>query len=237
MADKESFIISNKKDIVSKLKSLIKNKQMISVIVEQQSFISAVVAVDPKSNMMVLDYGANENLNKQLVKLPHVMFETDFSGIKVHFTCSNISIKNFKGAPAFIMPIPDSIYWEQRRKFYRIKSPLSKTSYCEFEWKPEKRVKLRLFDISLSGFSMMYDLSKASEPLKVPSNYENCRLVLEEQGQGKVSFTICNQFPINPEKPDKLQKVGCKFTDLKPAFESTIQRYMQQVERESRQKE
>ena len=33
-----------------------------------------------------------------------------------------------------------------------------------------------------------------------------------------------------------MEKIGCKFTRITPAFENTIQLYMQQIERENRQK-
>jgi len=51
------------------------------------------------------------------------------------------------------------------------------------------------------------------------------------------TFTIRRRkYITNPENLTRMEKIGCKFTRITPAFENTIQRYMQQIERETRQK-
>jgi hypothetical protein len=56
-------------------------------------------------------------------------------------------------------------------------------------------------------------------------------------GEGVISFEVRYQLIINPEKPQKIQKIGCKFIGITRAVEDIVQRYMQQIQREELQKE
>jgi c-di-GMP-binding flagellar brake protein YcgR len=145
-----------------------------------------------------------------------------------------------------MMPLPNSIFWREQRQFYRVKSPLSKNSFCEFSLpEQEESIELKLHDISLSGFSMRVYSSDLAELLISESQAEllipdtqivQAKLVLDEVGEGQVSFEIRYNDIINPSKVNKIQRLGCKFTQITPAFEAIIQRYMQQVQREELQK-
>ena len=74
--------------------------------------------------------------------------------------------------------------------------------------------------------------------LMIPdTHFEQCKLILADTGEDTISFKIRrSKYIINPENLNRMEKIGCKFTRITPAFETTIQRYMQQIERESRQK-
>jgi c-di-GMP-binding flagellar brake protein YcgR len=69
------------------------------------------------------------------------------------------------------------------------------------------------------------------------THFEQCKLILADTGEDTISFKIRrSKYIINPENLNRMEKIGCKFTRITPAFENTIQRYMQQLERENRQK-
>jgi c-di-GMP-binding flagellar brake protein YcgR len=136
------------------------------------------------------------------------------------------------------MPIPESIFWLQRRGFFRIKSPRSKDSYCQLALDEQKTVNLMLYDISLTGFSVLNTSAEISNLLVPGTQFEQCRLVLSETGEDTISFKVCSKLIINPDKIAvlKIQKIGCLFTRITPVFESTVQRYINQLQRESIQK-
>ena len=127
--------------------------------------------------------------------------------------------------------------WRQRRQFYRVKSPLSKNSYLRLVLEDQSFVDMKLYDLSITGFSFLYEPAHGlDEALKLHSEFKDCLLVLEATGEAPISFEIFNILPLNPNKPDKTKKIGCQFIAITPAFESRIQRYMQQIERENKQK-
>lgn len=239
MSDISSFSIQNSKQIVSHLSLLVKSKCLISARfgASNESYITTLLGIDEKNNAVVLDYGPKEDLNQRILNAGKVAFDADYNGIKVSFAGTALKKITHKGDTAFSMPIPKSLYWMQRREYYRVKSPLSKPSYCQLIIEGKKPVNLKLYDISLTGFAML-NVSREVSDLLIPGNtLEQCKLILAEAGEGMISFEICAKYIINPDKLQKIQKIGCKFIKLARPVEEIIQRYMQQIQREDLQKE
>jgi c-di-GMP-binding flagellar brake protein YcgR len=239
MSEPSSFSIYNPRQIVHNLSILIKNKCLLSVRFGEGDafFLTAILEIDEENKTIILDYGPKEILNKQLLKATRVTFQADFAGIKVSFKGHMLTQILYNGEPAFAMPIPESIFWMQRREFFRIKSPRSKGSYVQLELGGQP-VKLTLSDISLTGFSVFNTSTDISDLLLPGTQFEQCKLVLAETGEDNVSIKICAKFIINPDKIEslKIQQIGCLFTKITPAFESVVQRYINQLQRESLQK-
>lgn len=136
MDNDDSAMIHNKAMITSNLSMLVKHKCMISAnLGGKESLLTAIVAINHKDGTMILDYGASEHLNKKLITTPHVKFSTGFNGIQVAFTGENITKIKYEGSEAFSMPIPHSLYWYNRREYYRVNTPIMNPSICEFSIK------------------------------------------------------------------------------------------------------
>ncbi len=136
MDNDDSAMIHNKAMITSNLSMLVKHKCMISAnLGGKESLLTAIVAVNHKDGTMILDYGASEHLNKKLLTTPHVKFTTGFNGIQVAFTGEKITKIKYEGSDAFLMAIPGSLYWFNRREYYRVNTPIMNPSICEFALK------------------------------------------------------------------------------------------------------
>lgn len=239
MSDISSFSIQNPKQIIIHLSLLLKNKCLLSARfgANNESYITTLLDINEGNNWVVLDYGPKEDLNQRILNAGKVTFDTEYQGIKVSFTGTALKRTTYKGELAFSMPIPKSIYWMQRREYYRVKSPLSKPSYCQLIIEDKKPVNLKLYDISLTGFAML-NVSKEVSDLLIPgTTFEQCRLILSDAGEGVISFEVCAKYIINPDKLQKIQKIGCKFIKITRPVEETIQRYIHQIQRENLQKE
>jgi c-di-GMP-binding flagellar brake protein YcgR len=239
MSDLSSFSIQNSRQIISHLSLLVKNKCLLSARfgANNESYITTLLGINEKNNTVILDYGSKEDLNQRILNANKVAFDTDYQGIKVSFAGAELKKITHQGESAFSMAIPKSLYWMQRREYYRVKSPLSKPNYCQLILDDRKPVNLKIYDISLTGFAML-NVSKEVSDLLVPGKtFEQCKLILSEAGEGMISFEICAKYIINPDKVQKIQKIGCKFIKLSRSVEETIQRYMQQIQREDLQKE
>lgn len=239
MSDISSFSIQNPKQIIIHLSLLFKNKCLLSARfgANNESYITTLLDINEGNNSIVLDYGPKEDLNQRILNSGKVTFNTEYQGIKVSFTGTELKRTTHKGELAFSMPIPKSLYWMQRREYYRVKSPLSKPSYCQLIIEDKKPVNLKLYDISLTGFAML-NVSKEVSDLLIPgTTFEQCKLILSDSGEGMISFEVCAKYIINPDKLQKIQKIGCKFIKITRPVEETIQRYMHQIQRENLQKE
>ncbi|MBL6985827.1 MAG: flagellar brake protein [Methylobacter sp.] len=240
MSEASSYSVFSPRQIIYNLSILIKNRCLLSVRFGegQAFFLTAILEIDQKNNAVIFDYGPKEALNQQLLKSDKITFQADFSGIKASFNGIMLAQTLYNGEPAFTMPIPESIFWMQRREYFRIKSPRSKGSYCQLTVGGQKAVDLLLYDISLTGFSVLNTSPEISNLLVSGAQFKQCRLVLSGTGEDAIDFKVCAKFVINPDKIAvlKIQKIGCLFTRITPVFETTVQHYINQLQRESIQK-
>lgn len=227
-----SFLVQNTKQINIYLNLLMKNKCLIKVSfgANNESFITSLLSVD--EDKIVIDYGPKEDINNRLVNSSKITFETEYRGIKVSFVCSEVKKATYNNEMAFKMLTPSSIFWMERRDFFRVKPPFSNTSYCRLILDDRHPVDLRLYDISLTGFSVLNNSKELSTAIDLGKVFDKSSLMLSEIGETPIIFDIRNKNIINSDKLIKVQRVGCKFIALSKKSEDMIQSYMQQVQRE-----
>jgi flagellar brake protein len=236
MEKESSFTIRGLDQVVNHLTLLQKSKCLLSVICKENNttFLTTIIEIDKQDKSLMLDYGPKEYLNRPIINGQQTNFVTEYNGIKVSFQGSTFKKVEHEGQPAFLMPIPASILWLQRREFYRLRSPISKNSYCQLTLPEQEPINLQLYDISISGFSLLVESEAIREILLPKTIVETSKLVLEDAGEGDVRFQVCSKYVINPGKVNVIEKIGCMFTGITPIFQSMVQRYMQQIERENK---
>ncbi len=238
MKNLSQYLVKNPKQVLTHLKALMANKCLISASFgEGQSFLTAILAIDEKKQTITIDCGPKEYLNKELLSCGIVDCKTDFEGIKVLFKGHHITKSGDADQFTLQMKIPETLYWVQRRKSYRVRSPLSKNSFCtitiqDTENQTEETHDLKLYDISVTGFSILCETQELAEQMLIISEFDHCKLVLEDNKTHQISFIVQSKVPLNANKPKKTQRIGCKFINATPGTESAFLRYMQMIERE-----
>lgn len=239
MSDISSFSIKNSKQIIGYLSLLTRNKCLLSArFGTNESYVTTLLGINEKNNAVILDYGAKEELNEHILNAGKVVFDTEYQGIKVSFMGAKLEKTSYKGDSAFTMPIPKILYWMERREFYRVKPPILMPAYCQLIVGDNKPVNLKLYDISLGGFSML-NLSKDASDLLIPSiTIPESKLIFSETEESTVSFEVRSKYIIKDHnKSQKIQKISSKFIKLTRPVERSIQLYIRRVERLHLQKE
>lgn len=235
------YLVKNPKQILLHLKTLANEKCLIAAnFGENHSFLTVIMDINEKKQIIIIDCGPKEYLNKELLSLGIVNCKAEHNGIKVLFEGRSIKKAGKLGQTALSINIPESIYWIQRRQFYRVRSPLSKNSYCTIPFPQtkadttveNKTLNFQLFDLSASGFSILSDSDELAQRLLPSAEFNNCQLVLDNADKHSISFIVRSKFAINPNKPNKNQRIGCEFVSTPPNAEAAFLRYMQEIERE-----
>ena len=245
MENLAKYLVRSPKQVLAYLKLLSTERCLISAAFgesDKDTFLTAIMDIDEETQTITIDCGPKEYLNKRLLDSAIIKCSTEYKGIKVHFEGRKVKKSGTSANPAFIIPLPSSIYWVQRRQFYRIKSPLSKNSYCKVpfinpETEEESIVNLKLHDLSASGISIISDSTEYSSQLVPSEEISNCTLVLDGEIELKMALEVRHKIAVNPNKPGKEERIGCYITNATPRIESTILRYMQNIERELKQKQ
>jgi len=245
MENLSQYLVRSPKQVMSYLNLLSTERCLVSAGFgesDKDTFLTAIMDINEKEKTITLDCGPKEYLNKRLLDSAIIKCSTEYKGIKVHFEGRKVKKAGSPADPSFIIPIPNSIFWVQRRQFYRIRSPLSKNSFCKIPFiNPETQeqtvLTLRIHDLSASGISIVNDSIECSSLLIPEVEIDNCTLSLEDEFDLKVSLEVRHKMSTNPNKKGKEERIGCYISNATPRIESTILRYMQRIERDLKQKE
>ncbi len=236
MTNPSDYFVRDAKLVTMHLNELIAKKCLISAHIgdEDSSFLTAIVNLDKKTNVLQLDCAPFDALNNRILAAGKVTFRTDIDGVKVSFLGK--PIKKIKVGDHWVlsMPIPNTIYWLQRRKFYRVKIPLSHTgSYCRITFKLGKShitEQFNLCDLSITGFSFLNPNPKRQAQLRRSSIFTECSIHLHNGGDAPVTFEIKHCTPVRINHSDTHDRIGCQLRDVSLDLEHCILRYMHEVE-------
>ena len=245
--EQKDYFVRHPKQIANRLSEIQKSHSSLLVSFDnQQSFLTAILEVDAKGNVFKFDCSRNDADNRSLLSSAKVLFRTEFNGIKVSF--KGAKIKQSGDKSSFSMPIPDVIYWMQRRDCYRIKVPTN--HYCGLQLMLRSNdetlamdtvpKRYRLLDVSVDGFAFLNadnDIQWHFEANieKLVGKEVDGKIMLREYEdiQSDISFVIRN---VEKMRAAGHYRVGCQFIDISPLLQSNLQGYMQKVELESKEK-
>jgi c-di-GMP-binding flagellar brake protein YcgR len=241
MSTEADYTIKHPKQIVSKLKQLVKRNCLLSAHFgdKNESFITTILDIEPEKNMVYLDYGPTESLNKSLLIADSFEFRTELDGIKVSFTGLKINRIKRNGQPVFSLTMPDALVWFERRMLHRVKVPLYHESFLQIPFAIRKdgeeetqTIDFKLLDLSISGAAFLNMQAKLSRQFIPTTVFENCQLIFHDKTLNNIKITIRNKSFVDNDKKEKGQRIGCQFESISVGYESAIQRYMQAIERE-----
>lgn len=226
----EHYMLHGRGEIIQKLRQLGKKHSLISLHFNNRSMLSTVVDVLTDKNLLVLDYGADEELNQKLLKHDKAIVKTDYDGITAQFKVSNIRKARLQGKPSFACALPESVLWVQRREFYRVRVPLSENVTCELTHSDGSIIIYPVLDISTGGIAL-FDNDDELE-LEPGNNFNNCKLNLGEYGSAAVNLEIRNHILKNQNDPSEGTRCGCAFLNLTSDFEASVQKFINIVEQQ-----
>ena len=208
---------------------------------QNQSFLTAILEIDEKNKEIKLDCAPTEQLNRQLLTAAKVLFRSEIEGIKVSFRGQKLKKVLFDGLPALAMPLPDAVFWLQRRNFFRVRIPQSHiASFCRVNFtfqNPEGEFQVvtkdfKLLDLGIRGFAILNPDPAFKQLNNDTEQTFQGTLFLHEKTTGNVSFVVKYTSQIRTSPTAIQQRVGCSFTDISQTFESNLQLYMQDIERQ-----
>lgn len=232
----EKYLLHTSREIVALLKALAKKPDLITARLPHtgHSVITAVLDILPGRNLLILDYGPNESLNNELLAAERIVCTAHHEMVETRFNCSNVQRVKYKGAPAFAVPVPDSVLYLQRRGYFRIKPLISHPAFISLMRDGEHPLKLQIIDIGIKGLSLA-DRGLISK-VSVGDQIADCKLTLPANPSVNVNFEIRYITDISTKNGESVQRVGGRFIDLNPNGEFTLQRFINMVQIEQHAK-
>lgn len=228
VGDDERFRIRSRMEIVGLLRSVAAHRELVSVQFggPDDFAVSAVLAVFPEVDQVVLDYGADERAMQRLLQSTKLRFATQLDHVRISFHAAGAVAVAYEGAPALAIRVPEWVLRYQRRDSYRLKIPLGRPLMCEVPAGEHmaKPASLRVRDISVDGIG----LSDYAKDVRVSAGmvWPGCRIRLPELG------VLVADIEVMHATEGDVRRCGCRFRNLPFAMANLIQRYITRVERE-----
>jgi flagellar brake protein len=235
-SEEARFRIDSEVEIAYILRGLMKAGALVTAYFNggREFAVTAVLSVEPERGFVILDSGANRELNDRLLRNGEINVVSSQDGVRVQFSSRKVEPVSFEGRLAFRIPMPDSVVKLQRREYYRLPTPLLNPLKCEVPAPGGARVEMVVADISLGGVCLVGECGGAA--LEPGTTLEDCRIALPDAGVVHAHMNVRNSYLVTLKNGATSRRTGCEFLTLGAQQEAMVQRYIIRMERERRVK-
>jgi c-di-GMP-binding flagellar brake protein YcgR len=234
--DLDRYMLTGENEIRQLLRDLAEHNELVTLYFGSANdfLLTSVLAVSGEA--VILDYGGNESMNKRVLTSSRLIFITSREKIKVQWNASRIWRVNYQNRPAFCVTVPEGILRLQRREYYRLAAPIAKPLVCNVPVDEEGKQKLAftVSDISIGGIALHGPVKQAR--FEIGKTYRNCDVAFPGLGNLVTDITIANVFDVTMRNGSTTTRAGCRFGELRGKNMMLLQRYINQIERERRER-
>jgi c-di-GMP-binding flagellar brake protein YcgR len=233
-ADQEKYLVHSRLEIAAILGTLRNAGSMVTAYFGGGDFIlTSILAVNPDRGDMVMDCGADGAANQRALLAGKITFVAAHERIKIQFSTATPRPLRFEGRAAFGMPLPAALLRLQRREYFRIATPLTRPLKCIIGARSAPTgapAEVTILDISCGGIAIS-DSSRlaGSEP---GTCFPECRILLPELGPVTADILVKSSFEVTLKNGARHKRAGCEFVDMPERERAKIQRYINKMERE-----
>src|SRR5699024_11605162 len=101
--------------------------------------------------------------NIAVLTAPHITITAHTMSAKVEFTVAHLQHSDSLQLPAFTTAPPPTLWFVQRRRYFRISAPLHPPYFCQTKLADNSTLRFRLYDLSLGGMGALLETAKPAE--------------------------------------------------------------------------
>lgn len=234
----ERYQIYSRVEIVAIARDLIARRALLSLHFGggERSVVTAVLAVNPDFEELVIDAPKAERDTEAIVRSPALVAVAFLDHVKVQFRSTRAEATTLDGAAAIRLRLPDSVLRLQRRNFFRVPTPQSRPLrlYVPPQSGGGTAAEYRVLDISAGGVCIAVE---GAQPAFDPgATLADCRLELPGFGTVVTGVQVRHVNRSGSAGGAVRTRCGLQFLKLAPGMSTLVQRYINQLERERLQR-
>lgn len=232
--DHTRYTLDRKEEIIPILRNLEEHDTLITAHFGLQGhfLLTFIVGLDAEGGWVFINAGANEDLNREILESPEIIFVTALNEVRIQFATDGVKRHRLEGRDTFRVPLPESLIKLQRREFFRIQTPMANPLRCIIPMKDGSTVEVGVEDISIGGVGIVF--SPYNQVFEPGSIFNGCRINLPEIGLVTVALEVMDVFEASAANGELIKRAGCRFVGLPPNMQVLVQRYIIKIERERR---
>ncbi len=230
----EMYTISSKVHILQILRDIMTKNTQVTLQPDKSNrlILTPILAIKTATNEVIIDAGAQSELNALALKAKCLTFVTMQEKIRIEFTCHQIKTIQFEDREVFAVNLPESLIRLQRRKNYRLTLSVTQPLKCIIPITTEEKIikaELDLVDICCGGLSIL----ESDIPIdsKLGTTYQDCQINLPNVGDISVTIKIKGSTEVALKNGNLSNRIRCQFINLTSRAESMLQRYIIQQDR------
>lgn len=236
--DQSKYLIYSRLEIASILERLRKSRSMLTAYFGGDDFfLTSIVAVMADDNKLIIDCGADAACNQRALQAKAITFAAAHERIKIQFVGERLSAARFGGRDSFSVQLPATLLRLQRREYFRVATPLMRPLKCMVG--PQSAAlrapaELTIVDISCGGIAII----DAEQPGDIETGmcFQGCRIQLPELGVVITDIMVRSTFAVAFKSGARHKRAGCEFVNMRERERSLIQRYINKLERERKER-
>ena len=233
----EQFLKQSPLAVLGVLRDLHKNQVPVRLSWPSGQFISKILEVSAAG--LIVDFGSQAYENQAVQKAKNIQFTAETEGAKVEFVLPELRAVDYLNLPAFHASIPPSLWFVQRREYFRITAPLQPYYHCNTTLPDGSPFQFRLCDLSLGGMGALVD-GPLPEGLNAGMRFSQVELDLAQWGKFHFDMqliTLSERRVVDSKNQTvSTPRLSFRFLNVNPVAERELQRIIFSLERSAREK-
>ena len=215
------------------LRPLMENHSIITASLSNSSdfFNTALLAIDADNHTITIDELKPKEGHALLVRSGQIRLQALIDGVEMNFSTNLKQVGSEEGIAYYQLIFPQSIRYLQKRSDFRVTVSAAKQINVEISL-GEKSYVGELSDISAGGMCIRFPRRKTLDLEQVNEEVQ-CQIKLPGKGEIRCAFTVCHSKL--HQASDSLH-IGGRFEHLDKLQRRTIERFVVELQRRSRQK-
>lgn len=230
-AEFEQHSITLAKEVEFVLRHIVEKKSRVALYYNAVDDFILTTLLHVDDTGLWLEQSPHSPVNRQICDSGTLIFVSDHHQVKVQFVAEYAGDAEHQGYRAFYLPLPDSIYRQQRREHYRMMAPVSKPLICVVAGRPpqQKPSAYVIVDISCGGIALT--CAETDSGLELGAIYPDCQIDLPDRGTIKVVIEVINLSVVVSASGRTHIHAGCKFNQIEGRYSILLQRYVTDMQR------
>jgi len=236
----DSYLLTGRGEILERLRLMQRHKILLSATPGGQTsgFMTTIVKVIPDKGLLAIDATNSDSLNASITNARSVTFDAQVEGVEARFSATGISEARLDGNSVFAVPIPNSLYWLQRRTFFRVSVPLSWQMKCRIPMSGDKVGEFEVLDLSLGGLAIHDRANLFREHKEKGTHFANCSLLASGIKDEMFGLDLRYIFEIKGmEGRSETWRLGFAFSDFTRNFQVHLQKLVYELELQRKEAE
>lgn len=233
----EAYTLTSRSEILDRLRLLERRRALftatpVGVTVGVAVTLSRIL---PERGLLAVETGVERVMVERLLAAEQVAFSGLLDGIQARFLVSGLREATLNGCDLLALPIPEALFWLQRRHYFRAFIPHGMRIRCRLILPDGESHYFDVVNLSVRGIALLDKSGRLRFWGRTGQVFEDCQLELEGFETDRLDLEIRGKLETSDEGArTPTLRVGFAIRNISPTLEAKIQRLLHELEIKAR---